>query len=542
MVVERVLRGPVTLPTVHTSPSHEIDREAQPILLGELPPIWIRNDVAGGQDYGLDYLVQTVEAQAPTGVRFGVQLKGIRQPSVIRDAIHFPFPTKNLGTYLVAESLPVFLVVADVTTKRAYFLFLQQFADEHLRDEDWAEQGHVTVRVPLENRVSDHERLRRAAREAASYMLAARASPAMVLSQRARALERLDPRFLILARATEHGEVYELRPKGDEPIRFGVNVAGLDPERKALLRRGHPVPVSGGEIVFRDLPIFERIAHMMTEVTIAARIECTATIEVERDGIVASIVNVPAKVTFGLDEMRFEAAYRNAPIDVHVALQFLNADDRRQATSAVEVRHSVDERWFGQRLDQLAHFDRLHALARVAAKPYNFRALLHIPGHEDFEIPWGGPVGEERAGHDVLMAVLDELQRARETCRILGITPVLRKEVLQAGFGDLAILHPLLTVGECEGDASSVQLEGFAREPNDLTKGIAETKGRPSKFECVVGGAERPWTLLGCEVGGVRAAVTLTKARCTLSQLPDGRIRILAKGTRRSRYFVKRID
>ena len=187
-----MLRLPGSLPTVRSSLGQDIDRAAQPVVTGALPRGWPPYVVDGSQDYGVDYFVDIIESFAPTGTRFAVQVKGVEHPTIIDGAaIHLALPTKNLGTYLLTESLPVFLVVADVTAKRAYFLFVQRFADEQLRDEDWRDQQTVPAKVPISNLVSDHAALGRAAVEAHRDIRPVPASPSRAPGLRGRRAERL---------------------------------------------------------------------------------------------------------------------------------------------------------------------------------------------------------------------------------------------------------------------------------------------------------------------------------------------------------------
>lgn len=420
--------------------AHSIDRAAQALLARELPHSWARG--AAGDDYGLDYYVDAVEAVYLTGIRFGVQLKGIEKPNIVDSCIHFPFPTKNLGTYLTAEPLPVLLVVADVSSEKAYFLFLQRYADEALVDEEWADQQTVTVKVPLHNRVADHTRLRSAVVDANEYVLAARAAPDMVLRRRSEALQKLDRRFIVSATATEKGTTYELEPKED--VTFGIRFSGLDEERRTALRRGYVVPIERGELSFRDAPIFTRLQHMITSVQLATFEECTATIEIERDGLVTGLVNVPATVTAGVDEMRIVARYANAPFDAKVTLTFLPPKESLTASAKIDIQQTLDDRWLGRPIDALPHFDRMYRFTKVG-RPYQFRLILHPAGSEDFELPWGGPIAATGTAPDAYAALLEQLWRAREVCRLLALRPVLPASDLSTALENVDTLYDLLT-------------------------------------------------------------------------------------------------
>lgn len=524
------------LPTVRSSPAHDIDRAAKPVFEGELPSAWQRQDGSGGQDYGIDYFVEIIESFAPTGVRFAVQLKGVKQPRIVSDAIHFPFPTRNLGTYVQTEHLPVFLVVADVTKKAAWFLFLQQHADEHLSEDEWADQETVTVKVPLENRVSDHERLQRDAREAQRYMLALRASPAMALRRRSRWLERLDPRVSVQARATETGEVYEVSAK--EPFSFKMGFAGIDSERMGLLRRGYAIPVANGEVVFDGMPIFDRFAGSPSEIQISKDVTTTATIEVERDGVIATLVNVPAKVTFGMEEFRIAAAYANAPIGVNVVVN-LQDRNRELARGSVSVSLVMDHRWLGQPVCDLAHFDRLAAVTEIVAKPYRVRMRLHVPGDDDLEMPWSTALAFPGNDFDDYEHAIGVLRRAREVSRLLGINPRLPANALTANIGDVELLHKLLTVGEYERAGSNVTFVGETPKRSAYTDQFANSRGKPMAFVAEPAGAQCKWDFLGERVAMPVHLITLSRAKCSVKRA-NGMLEIVAKGTRDSRLCVKR--
>jgi hypothetical protein len=532
---------PGSLPTVRSSLGQDIDRAAQPVFTGALPRGWPPHVIDGSQDYGIDYFVEIIESFAPTGTRFAVQVKGIDQPTIIDGAaIHLALPTKNLGTYLLTESLPVFLVVADVTTKRAYFLFVQRFADEQLRDEDWRDQQTVTVKVPIANLVSDHETLRRAAVEAHQYMLAVRSSPSLALRLRSRAMERLDRRCIVSATSTEAGEVYEIRAK--ETVRFSMGVGGLDAERRTLLRRGYAVPVAPGEVTFQNLPIMEHFAPQITGVQIAARVECTATVEIKRDGVTARLINMPTKVVAGIDEIRIAAGYTNAPMDVNVTLSLLEPKRGNQAVVAVEVLQAIDARWFGQRIDRLAHFDGIVAFEKVAAAPYRFRMLLHIPGRdEDFEVPWGSSINAEASGRVEFERAIAALVLARDTSRLLGVYPPLPMNALAGGLGDVELIHNLLTNGGHEGDGGAATFDGRTPKWSDHIEQLSKAKKRLIDFDANTGGNECFWNFLGEQVGVPVDHIWISQARCTVTKLRDGTFKVLAVGSKSSRFWVRRL-
>jgi len=63
-------------------------------------------------DYGLDYEVEIVEKEKPTGKVFGVQLKGTRSPKYEDESLRLSFEVDKLIYYFEDICKPVFIVVA----------------------------------------------------------------------------------------------------------------------------------------------------------------------------------------------------------------------------------------------------------------------------------------------------------------------------------------------------------------------------------------------------------------------------------------------
>ena len=66
---------------------------------------------------------------------------------------------------------PVFLVVADVSNNKGYWLFVQKYADRMV-DQSWRnrDSGKVALRVPTGNLITDSGKLIDAVRESIRYM------------------------------------------------------------------------------------------------------------------------------------------------------------------------------------------------------------------------------------------------------------------------------------------------------------------------------------------------------------------------------------
>lgn len=72
---------PVEGPLPQTGDNQDIGADASRCFLARAPKDWRAHDPAGGDDYGLDYLVQTTPMQRVTDA-FLVQLKGTSSPKI----------------------------------------------------------------------------------------------------------------------------------------------------------------------------------------------------------------------------------------------------------------------------------------------------------------------------------------------------------------------------------------------------------------------------------------------------------------------------
>lgn len=136
--------------------SHQIDTQAQRILLSKLPPSWVAREQS--PDYGIDYEIQVFNNDKPAGVWFRIQLKGKENCRETEDSIAISFETDTIEYYLSKVPFPVFLIVVLVQKEEIYWLFLQKYANEILKVEnpEWMKQDSVTIRIPKTNRYNNN--------------------------------------------------------------------------------------------------------------------------------------------------------------------------------------------------------------------------------------------------------------------------------------------------------------------------------------------------------------------------------------------------
>jgi len=150
---------------------HEIDTEAQRIFRSLLPSSWV--DREQYPDYGIDYDIEIFENGQPTGISFYAQLKGTASPKYSGDALKLQFEVDKLKYYFEKVRKPVFLIAADVTSKKCFWLFTQKYIQQSLNKSkpDWYGQKTVTLYLPLSNLLPDTiQQLRTAAKDGFQYI------------------------------------------------------------------------------------------------------------------------------------------------------------------------------------------------------------------------------------------------------------------------------------------------------------------------------------------------------------------------------------
>lgn len=144
------------------SDSQRIGLLAEKCFNANRPDDWTASNLGGTDDFGFDYLVQTLPGQRATDV-FKVQLKGTTVPALNAAQTHFSIDLKASTVRYYARSVePILLVVADLSVAPAAKncpLYYAWIHDELRRINVSGlpeHQQYVTLRVPKANQLTDH--------------------------------------------------------------------------------------------------------------------------------------------------------------------------------------------------------------------------------------------------------------------------------------------------------------------------------------------------------------------------------------------------
>lgn len=107
--------------------AYDIDEAASRYLADVMASNWVLR--RRQPDFFVDYELERRLTGEPTGALAWVQLKGQLKLNTDDTSARLTFETKHLRYYNAAARLPVFVVLVDVTNKRAYYLFVQEWLE-----------------------------------------------------------------------------------------------------------------------------------------------------------------------------------------------------------------------------------------------------------------------------------------------------------------------------------------------------------------------------------------------------------------------------
>ncbi len=343
--------------------THQIDELAQRFLEGALPPSWVPNEQH--KDYGKDYLVEIGEDNNDlSGASFYIQLKGQEKARMSADGslIKYSLESKYAKYYCdKIKDLPVFLVVVDVSRQKGWWVFLQPILEA---DQTWRGQSSITIKVPIVNDVTATASFRKAVEEAKKWMRLHH--PESIHESVVAHKERItgtDPRFDVNVSLVNDQPMFTLLAKEIVPLSFTFTGDEIDKKISDLLDKGALVAFRPGEIKVTGSKLFDEIEQVGCAIQAMIDLAGTLTL-ICRDGEereLARLSDVPGQFSGGRKELWFEGVLVNSPMTVKLGPIGLGMG------GSVQLNLNL-HRWDGQRLLQLAYFDKLNQFFQALPK------------------------------------------------------------------------------------------------------------------------------------------------------------------------------
>jgi hypothetical protein len=436
----------------------DVEVRALRLFQNELPDQCIVNEETQDKQH-LDFTLHLREEGRPTGLQFGIQVKGT-QERVGRRYISKKISRAHLEFWVDRSRLPVFLVVADVSSGSAHWLSIRDWARS--AGEGWRHRSSTTLRVPRCNRVSDHETFVGALRSADLDSLLNSGGKALG------ALARVDERFVYQLRHSEDGgAVIEVGAR--ERVEVAVRALGRDAADRiqSMLRSGRPQVFAPGELSFDGGPFFDFLQARVDQEEVQFQISADRDFHVSliaqtSDGTrVRGMDGLVGRSQGGLDRVQFEAMTRDRIVKAHGFLERGDGSASSSSSSSGSLCIVINAAALaGSRLWELSGFEKLSRLRDALVGANSLWAQFTIDG-EVLE-----PLVELSATHiggllKRLTALLDTLTALRRTGEKLGVNPVI-PDLTDLSDDAFHLMGVMLRL--CDGELLSVALRPVEQE------------------------------------------------------------------------------
>jgi hypothetical protein len=544
----------------------EIDENAVHLVNGIFRgPGWLATEPHKDK-VGLDMSVDLLEDRHPQ-IRFYLQIKGMgpltkrgkRQALVSASGtLSKPIELEHLD-YWMKLPVPVFLVAVDVCEQRAYYVHIQRYVHESLKDDDW--RGRLaafkkarenkrapskptkTIKICASNILTDTPAFREAVRDASGYMASLSVNDG--IAYREDTLRRLDERIDVRYVRTKDGEQFHFEAR--EPVEVTMRVTLPKAKFRSLIGRGLPTSIEPGQLIIEGSPLWSKIASEAT----------MAQLKHERKGVInivrldpsgeptSRIDHLHSKIEGGLDEWRIMTPLPGNLGSLTFALD-LEAMRKHPAVSA-PMRSTFSWRsnlpaFKGVAIENLDQLDRVGHLFGQIAPGDQFRidlSLEAIGGFGGFTLP--------QEAHPLLTSIADlyqALHKAAAIAKHFGISRRVPTQITGKNLDEIDILYDLIR-GRGVPDSGSIDRIAVTLNPESLAAGLdAFAQPGPSDLS-LVGAADFPF--LNSPVHIEHCVRVIRKAKMTTRKSeigrrlkqPAGGVRVHFKTTPESEQTIK---
>jgi len=426
------------------SDSFQVDKAARSIFESWLPAKWLARKQ--DPDFHVDYRIEVVEQDEPTGLNFQAQIKGRSMYKRATSRLTEPLKTKHLRYYLRCDE-PVFVFLIDPASRKGNWLFVQRYLKENASSKELRQKKTLTLQFnpqkSFENVASFQDELK----SAWAYMRDMHpGSPlAAILAEKQR-LEELDPRCSVQIVATAQSKMMRIQPRTPscEGMKLKFLNRATESDFQSFYELGEAVQIKATDLQAEGSPIFADILSQIGDAKITIQSGATFRGHVLLlpdpscgDG---SQIQVDGEWLLAPKRMWFKGHLAESPLKVEFVWDPPVGEIARPV--AVLFRFNLIH-WQGQALQGLAYFKQLSEL--VTAKVYDL--VCFIRGNHVFKAKYILPEGESR---NQVMETFDWLKKCRRVAQKLGVNPV---------FPDLEVFHGkkcdhthlLVKVLECGG-------------------------------------------------------------------------------------------
>ena len=429
---------------------------AYTVLRQLLPAKWIVRNQA--PDFHIDFLIEPTEAGELTGINVALQLKGWVPKKKGADKPAYSLKTKHLIYYLEKCELPVFLVLIDVTNRRGYWVFMQQFG-QALNRGQLRKQKRLLVRFSPENTLADTPRLTEAILDSVKFMHDLRPSSVdAALSQRKKELEAKDKRVEVQVDLVGGRQHIILSAKEQFPFTLKFNTT--DPKTIRAIRdfyeKDADLSIKRDEVEFKGCPLFDELGTKKDEKLLIQHgkdVEGHALFSWEGAGP-ESQVHVPGTFRTALKYLTFSGVLPSSPFKVATSIPWTLASAPEPFSMSLEFHPKA---WQHQRLVALPHFASIYAFFSAALSGKDIVLGLYVQGNL---VGMSNMSGTDLRTFEPALALLETLNKAKALAQHFKVDPVLPafSPAIERNLNSIDELHAVLFSKEHRAPSPNIKI------------------------------------------------------------------------------------
>jgi len=459
----------------------ETDQEAQLLLKQKLPKNWLIREQK--PDIHIDYFIEIVENELPSGVMFCVQLKGSRQLNIKRDIVKLQFKSKQLSYYLEKIKNPVYLIVADVNNNECYWLFLQEYIKSNIKPLVLKNQKNVTLKIPKVNTLNNIKKFQEQIYLDEKYIreLFPSSIPAAIYAQKEH-WKKLDPRIDVDIHHSGTNTSFKFNPK--EKINFSFHVKKKKPDKfeekiEEALNKGTAVEFDTKDVEVRGSDL---LSELMNDKNVEGKISIkpsrwvngSVLLEtIDKNNNSSSILyNVNGKIFIGKTDFKFEGELENAPFKLTLLAPF--RANKNKMIANVEMVFDY-KKWINKSIIFLPYRERLYNLFN------DLNNGLELIVHIDFEGNTLYSTKKAFPPEPMIQSVHSFFQLIHQVVKIIEYTKTYlilpeEKHVTEDDWDTVETMYNIITKGQHRKNAEMVKFKTWIIPGLEMIKKIKSGK------------------------------------------------------------------
>lgn len=306
--------------------SFEIEQGAEQVLKSQLPKSWLFRKQT--PDFHIDYDIEIVENSSLTGIVFSAQLKGTEH---IKDEINFirhSMSSKHLTYYLnKVKSKPVFLFIVDNKKEKIYWLFIQRYLKDEIKNKNWLKQKSVTIYIDKNNIISDIDDFKKIILDADNYIRELWPSTVRAsVNKEKEQFKKLDPRFDVEIIAKGENVSYKFHTDEKLDIKFQIKdqkmlekIFSEPNDGRTIKVPSDVIEVTGSDLLKDRLSVSDYIEFKLLPPPLKADVYLS---RLGGEHNQAELVHLSSKLSFQKEFLKIQSSLIDSPLTIECIFYF----------------------------------------------------------------------------------------------------------------------------------------------------------------------------------------------------------------------------